>query len=137
MVFEILISGVYTEPYQHHNGHSISYSKKKSYVLSALTLLAFLFFLHILEHSLKEQINGNDPVVIFLSAPEYFDVRFNNNLTSLKKKRKIARNKMQKVFLKSPSEYFKDEIDDENNSYEDLNAEPIGEEYIDSEYKEI
>lgn len=75
--------------------------------------------------------------VILLSAPEYFDLRFKNNLTTLKNKRKIARNKMQKVYLKSPSEYFKDEIDDENNSYEDLNSERIGEEYIESEYKEI
>lgn len=72
-----------------------------------------------------------------LSSPEYFDVRLKNNLTSLKKKKKFPRTKMQKVYLKSPSEYFRDEMDGESSSYEDLNSEPIGEEYIDSEYEEI
>lgn len=50
---------------------------------------------------------------------DYFDVRSKKNLTSLKlkKKPKFARNKMEKVHLKSPSEYFRDEIDEESKSY--------------------
>lgn len=75
--------------------------------------------------------------VIVITSPDYFDLRSQNNETALKKKTKFARNKMEKVYLKSPSEYFRDEIDEKSNEYEDLSSEPIGEEYIESEYKEI
>lgn len=44
---------------------------------------------------------------------------------------------MEKVHLKRPSEFFRDEVDDESSSSEDLTSEPIGEEYIESEYTEV
>ncbi|KAK9708678.1 hypothetical protein QE152_g27074 [Popillia japonica] len=54
--------------YSHTSTYSKGTSAKKSIALTALTLLAFMFFLNILQNCLQDQIIGQNPQVMVLSS---------------------------------------------------------------------